>query len=249
MASENSAQSLDIRVDQTKTEQFINKHKKKLIAGFVAILIIVGGFFGGKTWLNKREDAGQAQLALGQVYINQIMNTHPDSIATIKKLCETALKGDGKKKDGFKGYLAISKDYKWTKSANLAHLYAGICYYHEQEYKKAIEEIKKFKTKGDATVSANAHYMLGNCYAAIKQNDEAIKEYREAAKKADGPGLSPVYLMSAAALYEEMGKKGEANKIYNEIKEKYPSSPLCLPVVQGETVTGPEIDKYIESTK
>lgn len=249
MASENSAQSLDIRVEQTKTEQFINKHKKKLIGGFIAILVLVSGFFGGRYWLNQREDKASAQLALGTTYVQQIMQTHPDSVATLKTLCNTALKGDGKKKDGFVGFLAISKDYKWTDAANLAHLYAGICYYQTKDYKNAIEELKNYSDKDDVTVSANAHKVLGDCYAANKQVDEAIKEYKKAAEKADSPALSPMYLMNAAALYEESGKKAEANKIYVEIKEKYPSHPLCQPSVQGEMVEGPQIEKYIESTK
>lgn len=249
MASENSAQSLDIRVDQTKTEQFINKHKTKLIVGFVAILVLVSGFFGGRYWLNQREDAAQAQLALGQTYIQQLAQTHPDSVATVKTLATTALKGDGKKKDGFVGYLAISKDYKWTDASNLAHLYAGLCYYHQKDYKKAIEELKSFSDKGDATVTANAHKMLADCYAANKQVDDAVKEYKTAAEKASSAALSPLYLMNAAALLEESGKKADANKLYLEIKEKYPENPMCEIGIQGEQVNGPMIEKFIESTK
>lgn len=249
MATENSAQSLDIRVDQTKIERFINQYKKHLIIGFAAIVAIVLAFWGAKVWHNNREEAGQAQIELGQPYIQQIFQNHPDSVAAIKKVCETALKGDGQKKDGFKGFLKVASDYKWTNAANIAHLYAGICYYHEGEYKKAIDELKNFSTQDDATISANALNVLGNCYAADKQIDKAIDSYEKAAKKADNASLSPMYLMNAAALYEENGKKAEANKIYVQIKNDYPGNPLCTTNVQGDVVSGPEIDKYIERTK
>lgn len=249
MATENSAQSLDIRVDQTKIERFINQYKKHLIIAFAAIVAIVLAFWGAKIWHNNREEAGQAQLDLGQAYIQQIYQANPDSTAAIKKACELALKGDAQKKDGFKGFLKIASDYKWTNAANIAHLYAGICYYHEGDYKKAIDELKSFSPQDDATISANALNVLGDCYAADKQTDKAIDCYKDAAKKAGNASLSPRYLMNAAMLYEETGKKAEANKIYVQIKNDYPDCPLCTTEVQGDMVNGPEIDKYIERTK
>lgn len=249
MATENSAQSLDIRVDQTKIERFINQYKKHLIIAFAAIVVAVLAFWGAKIWHNNREEAGQAQIELGQAYIQQIYQIPVDSTAAIKKVCDTALKGDGQKKDGFKGFLKVASDYKWTDAANIAHLYAGICYYHEGDYKKAIDELKSFSPQDDTTISANALNLLGNCYAADKQIDKAIDSYEKAAKKADNASLSPMYLMNAAMLYEESGKKAEANKLYNQIKADYPTNPLCTTNVQGDAVNGPEIDKYIERTK
>ena len=249
MATENSAQSLDIRVDQTKIERFINQYKKHLIIAFAAIIACVLAFWGAKIWHNNREEAGQAQIELGQTYVQQIFQTHPDSVNALKKVCDIALKGDGQKKDGFKGFLKVASDYKWTNAANLAHLYAGICLYHEGDYKKAIDELKSFSTKDDATISANALNVLGNCYAADKQTDKAIDSYKKAAKQANNASLSPMYLMNAAVLYEETGKKAEANKIYVQIKNDYPESPLCTTNVQGDVVNGAEIDKYIERTK
>lgn len=249
MATENSAQSLDIRVDQTKIERFINQYKKHIIIGFAAIVVVVLAVWGAKIWHNNREEAGQAQIELGQAYVQQIYQNHPDSVAAIKKVCDIALKGDGQKKDGFKGFLKIASDYKWTNAANIAHLYAGICYYHEGDYKKAIDELKSFSPQDDATISANALNVLGNCYAADKQTDKAIDTFKKAAKQADNASLSPMYLMNAAMLYEETGKKAEANKIYVQIKNDYPSNPLCTTMVQGDAVSGPEIDKYIERTK
>ena len=68
MATNNSAQPLDIEVALTKSEKFINTYKKPLIIGFIAIIAIVLAWFGGHRWLSNREDAAQAQLALVEQY-------------------------------------------------------------------------------------------------------------------------------------------------------------------------------------
>ena len=41
MATNNSAQPLDIEVALTKSEKFINTYKKPLIIGFVALIAVV----------------------------------------------------------------------------------------------------------------------------------------------------------------------------------------------------------------
>lgn len=237
MATQNSAQSLDIEVALTRSEKFINKYKKQLIIGFVSILVIVAACSGGYYWMQQREASAQAQVALGQKFFMQ-------------QQWDQALNGDSvKTKDSFKGFLKVADEYSMTDGANIARLQAGICYFHKGDYKKAIQQLEKFSPKGDATVSANAIAALGDAYACDNQLDKAIDKFKEAAKKADNPGLSPVYLMKAAGILEKQNKKADANAIYTSIKTDYPDFALSAPVVNDGTVSGAEIDKYIERTK
>lgn len=237
MANQNSAQELDINVALTKSEKFINQYKKQLIIGFVAIIAIALAWFGGHKWMTTRENAAQTQLALGEQFFAQ-------------EKWDQALNGDSvKTKDSFKGFLKIADEYGFTNGANIAHLQAGICYYHKGEYKKAIEQLEKFSPKSDGTISANGIAALADCYACDNQLDKAISKFKDAAKKADNPGLSPVYLMKAAGILEKQGKKADANKLYTDIKNNYPEFQLCATQAQEGVVSGPEIDKYIERTK
>lgn len=237
MATQNSAQSLDIEVALTRSEKFINKYKKQLIIGFVSILVIVVACSGGYYWMQQREAGAQAQVALGQKFFMQ-------------QQWDQALNGDSvKTKDAFKGFLKVADEYSMTDGANIARLQAGICYYHKGDYKKAIEQLEKFSPKGDATVSANAIAALGDAYACDNQLDKAVDKFKEAAKKADNPGLSPVYLLKAAGILEKQNKKADANALYTSIKTDYPDFALSAPVVNDGTVSDAEIDKYIERTK
>lgn len=237
MASEISAQSLNIEVTQTKTEKFINQYKKQIIIGFATIIVIALAWFGVHTWMNNRENAAQTQLALGTKFYAQ-------------QQWDQALTGDSvKSKDAFKGYLKIADEYTFTNAANIARLQAGICYYNKGEYKKAIEQLEKFSPKSDGTISANGIAALGDCYACDNQLDKAVDKFKEAAKKAENPGLSPMYLMKAAGILEKQNKKAEAHELYVSIKKDYPEFQLSATSVNEGVVSGADIDKYIERTK
>lgn len=236
MANQETAQSLEIEVALTKSEKFINQYKKQLIAGFVAIIAIALAWFGGNKWMTNRENAAQTQLALGQKFYTA-------------QQWDMALNGDSvKTKDSFKGFLKVADEYSMTDAANIARLQAGICYYQKGDVKKAIEQLEKFSPKGDGTVSANGIAALGDCYATENQLDKAVEKFKEAAKKANNPGLSPMYLMKAAGILEKKDKKA-AHDLYVSIKSDYPEFQLCATQANEGVVSGPEIDKYIERTK
>jgi TolA-binding protein len=50
--------------------------------------------------------------------------------------------------------------------------------------------------------------------------------------------LSPVFILQAAEVYENLGQNDKALNLYNEIKSEYPTSPIAQ-----------NIDKYIERVK
>jgi tetratricopeptide (TPR) repeat protein len=53
----------------------------------------------------------------------------------------------------------------------------------ENEYKKAVENYKKyFGNNEDNEKDAEAHYNLGQTYAALHQYSDAIREYKQATK-------------------------------------------------------------------
>lgn len=233
MSNKKQANSLDLDSAISSQEAFINKYKKPLTIGAIAIVAAILLCIGIKYWLGQRENKAQTQLALGQTYFMQ-------------NDFDKALKGDGKT---FEGFLKISDGYSFTDAANIAHAYAGICYAKQEKYQEAINQLESFKPQDDATISPAIMSTLANCYAATKQIDKAIETFIDAADKADNDAFSPMLLMDAARLLETQGKKAEANKLYTRVKEEYTTSMQASPNLQGNTFVAPEIDKYIERTK
>lgn len=202
------------------TEAIFEKYKKQIIYGVCAIVVIAA-----------------AWICYVQFYSNPRNKKANEALFKCETLFaaenyEMALNGDGQ---GCIGFLKVADQFGCTKAANLAHLYAGICYAQTQKFEEAKAELEKFSTKGDIMVSPAALGLLGNVYANLGQNDKAIEYLLKAAKNADNASLTPSFLIQAAELYEAEGKPEKALGCYLEIKKNYVNSMAYQ-----------DIDKYIQ---
>lgn len=214
-----------------QSEAFVLKYKKAIIGAVIALLAIVAGLFIYKAITGPREEKASTALARGQEYFNM-------------EQFDKALNGDGA---NYAGFLKIASDYSSTDAGNLAKLYAGLCYANLDKWQEAVNYLEQYSTGDDAMVSPAAVAALGNAYAHVEQLDKAVSTLTKAADMADKRGnegvnnsIAPTFRLQAAEILESQGKKEEALKIYESIKEKYVNSAL----VQSQ-----EIDKYISRLK
>lgn len=214
-----------------QSEAFFMKYKKAIIAAVVAIIVIVVGsiLYYNYVFVPEEDEASTA-LAKGEQYMAMGDFEH-------------ALKGDGA---SYKGFIAIANNYSSTDAGNLANLYAGLCYAHQQkpDWKNALKYVKEFDTSDDMIISPASQMALGDIYANNNQLDDAVSSFKKAAKMADSEAadntnnsISPLALRKAGIILESQGKKDEANELYTEIKKKYVNSSAYQ-----------DIDKYIERT-
>lgn len=213
-AVENTEETLN------SSEMAFLKYRKAIIAGVIAVIVIIAGIIVYNTYVKgPREEQASTAIAKGQDYF-------------AAEQFDKALNGDGA---GYPGFVSVAADYSGTDAGNLANLYAGLCYAHLDKWTEAAAYIEKYDGQGDQMISPAAIGALGNAYAHLKQLDKAVDLLKKAAKTADNNTLSPLYLIQAGEILEKQGKKDEALKLYQEIKEKYFNS------MQYQT-----IDKYIE---
>ena len=200
-----------------KTEQFIEKYQQIILIVVGVIIVIVLGFFGFKRfYLGPKEKEAQSQMFMAEKYFEQ------DSL-------KRALNGDGQ----YLGFLAIIDEYGLTKSANLAHYYAGVCYLKLGQYDLALEQLNKFSSS-DQLVGPMAKGAMGDANMELKQVEKAAGLYLDAAEMKKNEFTSPLFLMKSAMANEELGKYDKAVALYKRIKEEFPRSK-----------EGREIDKYI----
>lgn len=213
----------------SNTEAFFIKFKKQILIAVVAVIVVIAGLLLYKAYVQTpREDKASTALAKGQQYFNQ-------------EQFDKALNGDGA---GYAGFVKIASDYSGTDAANLADLYAGLCYANLGKWAEAVTYLEQFSSKGDAMISPSAMAALGNAYANTGNVDKAISTLKKAADMADSKAedgtnnsLAPTFLVQAAQLLESQKKNDEALKIYQDVKKKY---------VNAQVVQSSEIDKYIE---
>ena len=210
-------------------EAFFMKNKKAIIIAVVALVVIIAGVFGYFSQIaGPREDKASTLLGKGQTYFQN-------------EMFEQALNGDGA---GYVGFAKIASEYSSTKAGNLANLYAGLCYANLGKWAEAEKSLDAFSSKDDQMISPAAQAALGDVYAHLKKNDQAVDAFKKAASMADSKAeddannaLSPAFLIKAGEILESDGKKADALSLYQDIKKKYVNSIL---------VQSGEIDKYIE---
>lgn len=212
-----AASSMEESLNQS--EAFFLKYKNAIIAGVVAVVVIIGGFICYDTYVSEpnEQKASTAIARCQELFQNQQY--------------ELALNGDSVTA----GFLALADQYSSTKAGNLANLYAGLCYANTDKWEEAAKYLEKFDATGDQMISPAAMGALGNAYAHLEQLDKAVSTLTKAAEKADNNTLSPIFLIQAGQILEKQGKKADALKLYKQIKEKYFQS------MQYQT-----IDEYIE---
>jgi len=197
----------------SKTEAFFDKYKKAIIGGVVAcVAIIVCAILVNNYYLEPRANEASTELAKSQELF--------DAQQYDKALA---------------GFQKVASEYGSTDAGNLAQLYIGLCQANLGKWQEAVSALESFDGQDDQMISPAAEGALGNAYANLNQLDKAVEHLKKAASKADNNSLSPTFLIQAGEILESQGKKDEALKLYQEVKEKYFNS------MQYQT-----IDKYIE---
>lgn len=195
------------------------KNLKSILIAIAAVIVVVAGIFIYRNHMANVELEAQNAIAKSQT-------------AFAQDQFEQALNGDGANDLGF---LKVIDKYSGTKTANLAKLYAAICYANTDKVAEAIKMFEDFDARDDQMVSPAALAALGNCYVKNGDSQKGAETLVKAAQKADNDAVSPLALRQAGEIYESLNQPEKALELYQQIKDKYFRSPLAG-----------EIDKYIE---
>lgn len=205
----------------SSSEKFLVNNQKTILYVLVAIVAVIAIVLGVKQFYFEPREV-KAQEAL----FRPVLAFEQDSL-------DLALNGNAE----YDGLIAVVDNYGSTKAGNLAAAYAGLAYYEKADYENAKIYLSKFSAD-EEILSPAITAAIGNALVNMDNAAEAVKYFEKAAKVADNDVFSPLYLMKAANVYEKLGNKAAALKIYETIKSDYPTSQ------QAST-----IDAYIERAK
>lgn len=189
-----------------RAQGFWQKNQKAILGAVVALVVVVGGYFGYQEFVvkPKEEKAGEAIFKAQQYF----------GIDSLRK----ALDGDGSNK----GFVYVAKNYGGTKTGNLASYYAGVCYLRLGDFANAVKYLKDFSTDAPQ-IQLVAYGCLGDAYSEQGKKSEAIDAYKKAAVSFEkDEANSSEYLFRAAMLSEINGNTKEALELYKQLKEKFP---------------------------
>jgi tetratricopeptide (TPR) repeat protein len=122
------------------------------------------------------------------------------------------------------GVIKIAATYSGTAAGNRANFIAGACYLHGKDFNKAVKYLKEFSTSA-TQVQTIAYNMLGDAYAELKKNDDALDYYKKAASvnKKD-EFMTSESLYRAASFAESIGKTKDAIELYQKNNEEFPKN-------------------------
>ncbi len=204
----------------TRSEEFIEKNQKTIIAVIGAVVLVVIGYMAYNNYIvEPKSKAAIIEIAEAQYYFDV------DSFSL-------ALDGDGTNL----GFLDIIEEYSSTPTGNLAYYYAGVCYARLGQFEKAIDYLNNFKSD-DINLAPVAIGLKGDCYLEMGNPKAALKAYKKAYAYKNTL-TAPIYLLKAGVVFEKEGNYQEALDAYNNIKDNY-----------GSTNEGRIIDKQIARAK
>ncbi len=210
----------------SRTEAWVEKNQKGIIGVIAVVAICVLGYFAYHQYIQKPKEAeAMNEMFQAQNYWEQALTAPAKD-----SLFNLSLQGG----NGKFGFLDIIENYGGTDAANLAHYYAGMAYLNLNKYQEAIEQLDKFKSK-DEILAPLAKGAIGDAFAQLNQNEDALKYYEEAAKMRTNDFTTPRFLLKAGIAAMAVNKSDKALKHFKAIKEDYPKSPE---VTKAEIYTG-----------
>ncbi|MEE4177512.1 MAG: tetratricopeptide repeat protein [Bacteroides sp.] len=204
----------------SRSEQFIERNQNGIMWTVAIIVLLIAAYIGyTRFFLAPREKDARAEMFMAETWFEQ------DSL-------QLALVGNAE----YPGFADIISSYRFTKSANLAHYYAGISNLKLGNYDDAIKHLKKFRGR-DQIVGAMALGAIGDAYLENGDQASALRYYRKAYRYKPNDFTTPVFLFKAGLLFEEMGQPAEALALYERIRKEYQNS-----------AEGRNIERYIGRT-
>lgn len=202
----------------SKTEAWVQKNQKTILGVIVSVVVIgLGYMLYEQLVVEPREKEASNELSYPLQSFENALNTN--GIKEKDSLFNLSLEGT----NGRYGFLDIAEKYQGTKASNIAVYSAGMAYLNMSKYKEAIEYLDKFQSD-DEILSALALGNIGDAFAQLKQNKEALDYYQKAFEKSKNGYTAPIYLNKAGLIAIELKEYKKALDYFTRIKNDYPKS-------------------------
>lgn len=211
MAEERENLGENIQENLSKLEQFVEEKKQPLmIGGGVLLVVAVALIYVFVKWLPERNVQAQKAMYMAEM-------------AFAKDSFELALNGRAGVGTPVTGFAEVANKYSFTKAANLANYYAGICCLNLKKYDDAVKYLDKFSTK-DAVIGAVKLSATGDAYMELGKTEDGIKYYEKAAAFSDNETYTPYFLFKAGLAHEKKQDYASAKEYYEKVRDTYPKS-------------------------
>jgi|TARA_B110000305_G_C19419545_1_gene630057 tetratricopeptide (TPR) repeat protein len=200
----------------SRSEEWVIKNQQNIFILLGVVVACILGYLGYQKFVNEpNEKIAADELAFPKQYFDQALIT----AVSADSLYILGLEGG----EGKYGFLDISDQFSGTASGNLANYYAGISYLKMKKYPEAIQYLEKFSSDDDL-LGPVAKGAIGDAFADLNQLEDALSYYEQAANLKQNNFSTPLFLFKAGNIALDLGDASKALKMFNKIKQSYPSS-------------------------
>jgi len=217
-----------------KAKGFWSAYSKKIIIIGSVVILLLGSYIGYKYLVTIPNEKKADDLIFPAEKLFGLMAA---SSSYNKDTVNMVLNGD--KAAGVTGLLKIANTFGGTMSANRAQYIIGACYLQLKQFDKAINHLKDFDGNDATQIQSKAFLLLGHAYAEQKKTDDALDYYKKAGSISNlDEGMGSEALFIAGRYADAIGNTKEAIEIFQDLKDKYPTS---------SKVSSGDVDKYLAS--
>ena len=213
----------------TRVYEFLKATTRPLAIGALATVVVVAGILLFTNLREKRRAESSKALAYALRVLNSESAPHLEDPDAPKEQHDADIPKFKTEKERREGAVAaldkVIKDWGSTAAGRDALLVRAGVLYDLGRLDDALRDYKTFLSKGPrGNLKALAHEGIGYVHEAKGENDRALEEFRLIT------GAGEFYrdrsLYNQARVLERKGDKAAAQKLYQEILDKSPTTPL-----------------------
>jgi outer membrane protein assembly factor BamD (BamD/ComL family) len=183
-------------------------NKSQIITIALALIIVIGGFFGYKYYSSVQEDQAQELLAVAET-------------AYAQGNYEEALYGNDFELTY--GFDQIAEEFPWTNAGNLANYYAAVSSFELGDVDNALMYMEEFEVP-EGILGVGPLTFHAKLYLAKENYTAAAEKFMQAAEWNENEVTTPSNLYEAAQAYYKAENYERARELVNRVINEYPES-------------------------
>lgn len=196
------------------------EHRNKLIIAGIVVGVLVLAALVGFFYNQSRND--QASVALSSALRIYDAPLRPAN-APVQPGFLTFTSAAERAQAAEKEFRKVVQDYPYTRSADFARYWVGVCAMDTGDYKTAEGELKQLTGSHRDDLAALAKLALASVYRSAGQDAQAISTYKDLIDHPSNSVPKSTAELELAAMYEK-SQPAEATKLYEQIRKDDPSS-------------------------
>ncbi len=203
---------------------WFTEHEKPLTVAAIVAVVVFGVLVGGWFWLQNRDT--RASVAFGAALRDfQAPLRTAGTPASPEFTSFASAKERGEK--AYAEFVAVSKDYPYTRTAKLAEYFAGLAAIDAGRNADAEKALKDIAASRDKELASLAKMALASLYRSTNRPLDAIKVYNDLIQHPTDSVPKSEAELELADLYQAQQQPAEAQRIYEQIRKEDPASPAA----------------------